>query len=310
MLMYKYLPTTIDDFDIDPSLLCHHTNMLLIGGEQTGKTTLSNILVKHYGQHHDHVLYINNLKEQGIQYYRTDVKNFCQTTMKQKIVVIDELDELSDQIQQIFLNYIDKYGHMVKFIATCKNKQKIIETMYSKFIIVLLKPISIEYIHKKLHHIIEEEQIQIEEDALETIISLSNRQMNSMLNYLERYKILNMLITKEYVVQTHTSHYHDLFETFTKHLFSKKENESIHSIIQLYYQGYSVMDILDMYYQFIKTSSIEDHYKYCLIKSICKYIIFYNTVHEHQIELVFFVHDCINKISNCSHSCDMTHTSS
>ena len=66
MLMYKYLPTTINDFDIDPSLLCHHTNMLLIGGEQTGKTTLSNILVKHYGQHQDHVLYINNLKECGI----------------------------------------------------------------------------------------------------------------------------------------------------------------------------------------------------------------------------------------------------
>lgn len=306
--MYKYLPKTIEDFDIDPSLLCHHTNMLLIGGEQTGKTTLSNILVKHYGQHQDHVLYINNLKEQGIQYYRTDVKNFCQTTIKQKIVVIDELDELSDQIQQIFLNYIDKYGHMVKFIATCKNKQKIIETMYSKFIIVLLKPIGLDYIHKKLHHIIQEEQIQIAEDALETIISLSNRQMNSMLNYLERYKILNMLITKEYVIQTHTSHYHDLFETFTQQLFLKNENESICSIIQLYYKGYSVMDILDMYYQFIKMSSIEDHYKYGLIKSICKYIIFYNTIHEHQIELVFFVHDCINKISSCSHSCDMKHT--
>jgi len=308
MLMYKYLPKTIEDFDIDPSLLCHHTNMLLIGGEQTGKTTLSNILIKHYGQDPDHVLYINNLKEQGIQYYRTDVKNFCQTTMKQKIVVIDELDELSDQIQQIFLNYIDKYGHMVKFIATCKNKQKIIETMYSKFIIVLLKPIRLEYIHEKLNHIIQEEKIQITEDALDTIISLSNRQMNSMLNYLERYKILNMVITKDYVIQTHTSHYHELFDTFTQHIFLKNANEGIRTIIQLYYHGYSVMDILDMYYHFIKTSSIQDRDKYCLIKSICKYIIFYNTIHEHQIELIFFVNDCINKISNCSHSYDMTHT--
>ena len=129
-----------------------------------------------------------------------------------------------------------------------------------------------------------------------------------MLNYLERYKILNIVITKDYVIQTHTSHYHELFETFTQHIFLKNANESIRTIIQLYYHGYSVMDILDMYYHFIKTSSIQDRDKYCLIKSICKYIIFYNTIHEHQIELIFFVNDCINKISNCSHSYDTIHT--
>jgi DNA polymerase III delta prime subunit len=309
-MMYKYLPKTIDEFDIDPSLLCHHTNMLLIGGEQTGKTTLATILVNHYGQDQDHVLYINNLKEQGIQYFRVDVKNFCQTTIKHKVIVIDELDELSDQIQQIFLNYIDKYGHTVKFIATCKNKQKIIETMYSKFIIVLLKPIQLDYINKKINHIVQEEKIDIEPDAIQTIISLSNHKMNTILNYLERYKILNIPITKEYIIKTHTSHYHDLFETFTKHVFLKKNNECVQCINQLYVDGYSVMDILDMYYQYIKCSTVQEPYKYELIKSICKYIIFYNTIHEHQIELIFFVNDCINKISNCSHNYDTIHKSS
>lgn len=307
MLMYKYLPKTIEDFDIDSSLLCHTTNMLLIGGEQTGKTTLANILVNYYTKNKDHVLYINNLKEQGIQYYRSDVKNFCQTTIKNKVILIDELDELSDQIQQIFLNYIDKYGHIVKFIATCKNKQKIIETMYSKFVIVLLHPMKLDYIHKKINYIVQQEHIQINEDAIENIISLSNHQMNTILNYLERYKILNIPITKDYVIQTHTSNYTNLFETFTQNIFLKNTNECIRIIIQLYYDGYSVMDILDMYYQHIKSSSIKNQHKYVIIKSICKYIIFYNTIHEHQIELIFFVNDCINKISNCSHNCDTIH---
>ena len=81
-LIFKYTPRSIEDFDIDANKLFHETHLLLIGGEQTGKTTLVNILVKKYlpHDHVDHVLYINNLKEQGIQYYRTEVKNFCQTT--------------------------------------------------------------------------------------------------------------------------------------------------------------------------------------------------------------------------------------
>ena len=54
------------------------------------------------------IIVINNIKEQGIQYYRTDMKYFCQTSPSiSKIVVVDEIDDLSEQVQQIFLNYMN-----------------------------------------------------------------------------------------------------------------------------------------------------------------------------------------------------------
>ena len=98
MFLYKYAPKTIDEFDMpNKESLEDLTNVLLLGGERTGKTTLANLLVDKFSSG-ENVLYINSLKEQGIQFYRNEVKCFCQTTsLTKKMVVIDSLDEMSDQ---------------------------------------------------------------------------------------------------------------------------------------------------------------------------------------------------------------------
>ena len=69
-------------------------NLLLVGDMASGKTTLLNVIIREYYKdihpkiYSDNILYINSLKEQGIHYYRTDVKTFCQTcsTIKNKNV--------------------------------------------------------------------------------------------------------------------------------------------------------------------------------------------------------------------------------
>ena len=62
-------------------------------------------------------MFINNLKEQGVNYYRNEMKTFCQSHSsifnKKKLVVIDDMDTLSEQSQQVFRNYIDKYKNNV-----------------------------------------------------------------------------------------------------------------------------------------------------------------------------------------------------
>ena len=60
-------------------------NILLIGDIGSGKTSLLNSLIREYYKdispkcYADNVLHINSLKDQGINYYRNDVKIFCQT---------------------------------------------------------------------------------------------------------------------------------------------------------------------------------------------------------------------------------------
>jgi DNA polymerase III delta prime subunit len=119
-------------------------NILFIGDMGSGKTTLLNALIREYYKgidgkvYNDNVLHINSLKEQGINYYRNDVKTFCQTCCsiknKKKIVILDDIDMINEQSQQVFRNCIDKFSHNVHFVSSCSNIQKVIESLQSRFL--------------------------------------------------------------------------------------------------------------------------------------------------------------------------------
>jgi hypothetical protein len=76
-------------------------------------------------------------------------------------------------------------------------------------------------------------------------------------------------------------------------------NQSIILINNIYENGYSVIDIIDSYYSFVKiTDILTDDEKYKIIKIICKYIIKFNYLHEHKIELIFLTNNIIELLHN------------
>ena len=117
-------------------MLTECVHLLLIGFNSSGKTSfLETLILEYYGnidkkQIHSNCLYINNLKDQGINYYRNDVKTFCQTSTfipnKKKIIILDDIDLLNEQSQQVFRNLMDKYSENILFLASCLNIQKVI----------------------------------------------------------------------------------------------------------------------------------------------------------------------------------------
>ena len=117
-----------------------------------------NAIVKEYykdislQEYSNNILEINNLREQGINYYRNDVKIFCQTRSsinnKKKILLLDDIDIINEQSQQIFRNFIDKYSHNVHFIASCNNLLKVIESIQSRFYLIRIHTIKCEDLKK------------------------------------------------------------------------------------------------------------------------------------------------------------------
>ena len=115
-----------------------------------GKTTLMNLLVNEYYKDvenkNENIMIINCLKEQGIQYYRNEVKNFLPNNFynskKKKILILDDLDVINDQSQQIFRNYIDKYSNNVMFLTTATNTNKINENILSRIFVIKIKNIT------------------------------------------------------------------------------------------------------------------------------------------------------------------------
>ena len=152
-------------------------NILFIGQQGSGKTTLLYSLIREYYSLSPtanipeiNVLFINNLKEQGINYYRNEMKIFCQSHCsiygKKKMIIIDDIDTINEQSQQVFRNYIDKYKHNIHFISVCSNIQKVIESIQSRVHTIRMYPPSTEEIKQIMNHIIQQESIVIDEVAI------------------------------------------------------------------------------------------------------------------------------------------------
>ena len=308
----KFQPIYFSDFEIDPKIIeifktlinMDNLNVLLIGDMASGKTSLLNAIIREYyegnspKQYEENVLYINSLKEQGINYYRSDVKTFCQTCSsiknKKKFVVLDDIDIINEQSQQVFRNCIDKFSHNVHFIASCNNTQKVIESLQSRFIIIKIKPLKRENLYKILLKIKNSENIEMDSKAEDFILDISNSAAKILLNYMEKFKLLNQKITYELALQLCTNISFLTFEEYNTLLKNNKLDEAIKLIYQIYDKGYSVMDILDSYFLFIKnTKNITEDQKYDLIPFICKYITIFHNIHEDEIELALFTNNLI-----------------
>ena len=310
LFIHKYQPLHFTDFGEDNEvikvlktlILIDNLNILLIGDMASGKTSLLNAIIREYytgytsKDYEENVLYINSLKEQGINYYRTDVKTFCQTCSniknKKKIVVLDDIDIINEQSQQVFRNCIDKYSHNVHFISSCSNMQKVIESLQSRFTIIKIKQLKRENLINIINSIKLSENIEIDEDAQDFIINISNNTVKILINYMEKFKLLNEKITLNIASLLCSNISFFIFEEYTNLILNKKLKESINLIYEIYNKGYSVMDILDNFFIFVKsTNTLTEEQKYKIIPCICKYISVFHNIHEDEIELSLFTNN-------------------
>jgi len=316
LFINKYQPLYFKDFgpqneitDILKSLITiDDVNILLIGDMATGKTSLLNALIREYyidipfKDYAENILYINSLKEQGINYYRTDVKIFCQTCSnikgKKKFVILDDIDLINEQSQQVFRNCIDKFSHNVNFISSCANTQKVIESIQSRLNIIKIKPLKKENIISIINNIQKTENIDIDDDAKDFIVNISNNTIKVVINYMEKFKLLGVKITLNLAIQLCSTISFLIFEEYTNFILSKQLLSAINLLYDIYEKGYSVMDILDNYFIFVKTTHIlTEEYKYKIIPCICKYITVFHNIHEDEIELSLFTNDLIKLLS-------------
>jgi len=312
----KYKPYYIQDFYIEPKLISviklmfelNNLNILFVGNSCSGKTTLLYALIReYYGLSkndvipENNILFINNLKEQGIHYFRNEMKTFCQSHSsifgKKKLVIIDDIDNINEQSQQVFRNYIDKYSHNIHFISVCSNIQKVIESIQSRLQIIKISPPSNEQINNIMNKIIQQENIIIDEKSKEYILLITNGSIRNIINYLEKLYVLGEPITIELCKKICSNISFQEFESYISLLKQNKLNDAIKILYDIYDYGYSVIDILDYFFTFVKlTSIIDEETKYRIIPFLCKYITIFHNIHEDCIELALFTNNLCSLI--------------
>ena len=312
--IYKYHPKCLNDIENDENLInllkklliIDQLNILLLGEKGCGKSSIINTITNEYYNfdiNKNDIMTINTLKEQGITFYRNDVKIFCQTRCskynKKKILILDDFDNINEQSQQVFRNFIDKYSHNVHFLTSCSNSQKVIDSIQSRMNIIKLDNMNNTYITNIIDKISKLENINISPEVNKFLLEISNYSIRIVINYLEKFKLINENITLNIALNVCSNIGMHILENYTKKCkYEKDLYESIKILYNLYDQGYSVMDILDSYFTYVKTSdTLSEIEKYKTIQIICKYIIMFNNIHEDEIELSLFTNNIINLFS-------------
>jgi replication factor C subunit 3/5 len=317
----KYQPSKINQFEqldentitiIHSLITMDNLNIMFYGDSGSGKTSIINAMIREYYKKtssstaiQDNILILNSLKEQGIQYYRNDVKVFCQTMSmipnRKKIVLLDDIDLINEQGQQVFRNCIDKYSHNVHFISSCTNIQKVVDTFQSRNIIIKINQLNQGCLNKIMLKIKTNEGLMITKDAENFLLQVSNGSVRTLINYLEKIKLIDREITYDLANKICTNISFHRFEEYTREILrsdvadpNKCVSAANSILFQLNDEGYSVLDILNNYFLFVKlTPLFDEDTKYRITSLICKYITIFHNIHEHDIELALFTNNLV-----------------
>jgi len=275
-------------------------SLLIYGDTESGKTTLLSIILNEYYNFkidEKNILYINNLQEKGINFYRNEINIFCKNINKiKKTIIIDDIDLINEKKQHIFRHFIDNFSNKINFIFSCTKIQNIIECLQTRLFIFKIPKINKKNIKNIFNKIKNSENLQITKEAETYLLNNSNCSINQIINYSEKIKLIDIHITIKNIKYICTNFCFSTFQKYTNSWYIKKDfKKSIELILKIYNKGYSIIDIYEYYFFFIKkTKIINDLHKFKVIKLLSKYITIFYTLYEKKNELYFLTNDLIH----------------
>ena len=196
-------------------------NMLFAGSPGTGKTSTAKAIVQQWDLPY---LYINASTDTSVDVIRTRITDFCSTMSilddrnKFKVVILDEVDGVSDQFFKALRATMEQFASNSRFIATCNYINKLPDPILSRFEVINFdfdkaeeSELTKKYI-KRVYEICKNEGLTIEKDALVEFVRRNFPDLRSTLNKLQGYKTQgtgNITIDD---VKKFNSVYKDVFE--------------------------------------------------------------------------------------------------
>jgi len=171
-------------------------NMLLAGPAGCGKTTVAKALCNELGVD----FYVINGSDEGrfLDTVRNTAKNFASTvslssTAKHKVIIIDEADNTTNDVQLLLRAFIEEFSGNCRFIFTCNFKNKILEPLHSRCAVIEFsitgkqKPAIAASFFKRIQTILDKEGVGYEQKVLIELINKHFPDWRRVLNECQRY---------------------------------------------------------------------------------------------------------------------------
>ena len=297
----KYRPKNLEDLILPDRVMNKFVNgvqqnMLFAGSPGTGKTSTAKALVAQYDLPY---LYINASTDTSVDVIRTRITDFCSTMSimddrnKFKVVILDEVDGVSDQFFKALRATMETFASNSRFIATCNYINKLPDPILSRFEVLNFdfdkeeeSELTKKYI-KRVYNICNEEGMTIEKPALVEFVRRNFPDLRSTLNKLQGYKTQGTDNITVDDVMRFNSVYKDVFEL----IFNNIDPANNYKLLVSEYSN-RVDDVLQsLGEEFIEYIQQE---KSTAVKFIPQIII---TVAEHQAQRVHVIDPVITMLS-------------
>ena len=106
-----------------------------------------------------------------------------------KIVILDEADSMTRDAQAALRRIMEKYSRSTRFCLICNYVNKIIPALQSRCTKFKFKQIPVEHASSRVKEICEAEGIEVDSQAVEDIIRLSEGDMRRVVNMLQSIHI-------------------------------------------------------------------------------------------------------------------------
>ena len=173
-------------------------NMLLAGPPGIGKTTVAKALCNELGVD----FYVINGSDEGrfLDTVRNNAKNFASTVSlsseaKHKVIIIDEADNTGNDVQLLLRAFIEEFAGNCRFIFTCNYKNKILEPLHSRCVVVDFsirgkekQQIAASFF-QRLNFILDKERIETDKKVLAELINKHFPDWRRVLNECQRYSV-------------------------------------------------------------------------------------------------------------------------
>lgn len=222
----KYRPKNLDSLILPDRVMNKfkngvQQNMLFAGSPGTGKTSTAKALVNQWDLPY---LYINASTDTSVDVIRTRITDFCSTMSilddrdKFKVVILDEIDGVSDQFFKALRATMEQFASNSRFIATCNYINKLPDPILSRFEVLNFDFDKVEeaeltkkYI-KRVYEITGNEGMTIEKPALVEFVRRNFPDLRTTLNKLQGYKAQGTDNITVDDVKRFNSVYKDVFE--------------------------------------------------------------------------------------------------